>query len=287
MAVFTNQATLSYNNNVRNSNIVTGEIREELSVTKTAVQNSYSADGTVTYAVNIINSGTTDYTGLTVTDNLGEYPVPAGTGTVSPLTYIDGTARYFTNGTLQAAPTVNAGAPLEITGITVPAGGNTTVLYTSRVNGFAPLETTDTITNTATVSGAGLPTDITADAVLPAEAAPNLAITKSVNPVTVVGNGPLTYSFDITNTGNTAAADTDNIAITDTFDPILNITSVNYNGAALEENTDYTYDTATGAFATVPGRLTVPEATYIQDPATGAVSITPGTGTLTITGTIV
>ena len=37
MAVFTNQATLTYNGNVINSNITTGEILEVLSATKTAV----------------------------------------------------------------------------------------------------------------------------------------------------------------------------------------------------------------------------------------------------------
>jgi len=37
MATFFNQATLTYNNNVINSNITSGEIQEVLSITKTAV----------------------------------------------------------------------------------------------------------------------------------------------------------------------------------------------------------------------------------------------------------
>ena len=42
MAIFTNQATLSYNNTVTTSNITTGELLEVLSVTKTALSGTYT-----------------------------------------------------------------------------------------------------------------------------------------------------------------------------------------------------------------------------------------------------
>ena len=71
MAVFTNQATLSYNGVVRSSNITTGEILEALSVTKTALGNSYAPFDKVTYVVSIVNNGTAAYNSLTVTDDLG------------------------------------------------------------------------------------------------------------------------------------------------------------------------------------------------------------------------
>ena len=73
MAIFTNQATLSYSGGTINSNITTGEILEVLSVTKTAVVNQYSQGSDVTYAINIINTGNIAFTGLTLTDNLGSY----------------------------------------------------------------------------------------------------------------------------------------------------------------------------------------------------------------------
>ena len=41
MATFTNQATLSYNGGSTNSNIITGEIIEVLTVSKTAVVVTY------------------------------------------------------------------------------------------------------------------------------------------------------------------------------------------------------------------------------------------------------
>lgn len=86
MAVFTNQATLTYNGNVINSNITTGEILEVLSATKTAVVETYSQDSEITYVIQILNSGTTAFTGLTITDDLGSYAF--GTTTLVPLDYV-------------------------------------------------------------------------------------------------------------------------------------------------------------------------------------------------------
>lgn len=287
MATFTNQATLSYNNNVRNSNIVTGEVLDAISITKTAAQDSYRQGDSVTYVINIVNSGATDFTNLTVTDNLGEYPTPDGSDTAVPLTYNDGTVRYFVNGVPQATPAVEAGPPLQITGIDVPAGGYAAIIYTADTNEFTPLGEASTLVNTAEVSGIGIAAETQAQETLAIETAPNLSIIKSVNPTVIIGNEPLTYTFVVTNTGNEEADATDNLIITDTFNPRLNISEVTVDGTALTPGGEYSYNEATGEFATIGGRVTVPAAQYTQDPATGAVAITPGISTVTVTGTVV
>jgi uncharacterized repeat protein (TIGR01451 family) len=119
MATFYNQATLTYRGGSTNSNIVTGELREVLTANKTATTETYSADNELTYLVNIINTGATALTGLTVTDDLGAYPF--GTGTLTPLTYVDGSALYFVGGVQQADPTVVSTSPLIVSGLNVPA----------------------------------------------------------------------------------------------------------------------------------------------------------------------
>ena len=73
--------------------------------------------------------------------------------------------------------------------------------------------------------------------------------------------------------------------IRDTFNPILNNITVTLNGDAIPA-TSYTYDEATGVFATLAGEITVPGATYVTDTATGAVITTPGVAILTVTGTV-
>jgi hypothetical protein len=79
---------------------------------------------------------------------------------------------------------------------------------------------------------------------------------------------------------------TDNVTLTDTFNPVLDISSVNFNGAAWTQGVEYNYNQATGAFATVTGEITVPAATYVQDPVTGAWTVIPGESVLTVVGTI-
>ena len=283
MASFTNFATLSYNGGTTNSNIVTGEILEALTAVKTAVSANYSAGDRITYALSLVNTGTAAVTDYTVTDNLGGYTV--GANTVYPLAYNAGTVRYYINGVLQTAPTVTAGPPLTVTGLTIPAGGSAVLIYETTATPVAPLATGSSITNTATITGGGLTTPITAQATVETANSADLTISKALSPTTVTENGQITYTFVISNTGNTEATATDNVVVTDTFDPILRNIAVTYNGTAWTEGTNYTYNAATGVFTTLAGQITVPAASFTQN-TDGTFTVTPGTATLVITGTV-
>ena len=284
MAIFSNQATLTYNGSSTNSNIAYGEILDVLVATKTAVEGSYLPGQLVTYVVTLRNTGNAALTGLVVTDDLGGY-VFNGT-TVYPLTYEAGSAALFTNGVPQAAPTVTAGPPLVISDIIVPAGGDVVIVYQATANAFADPAVGGSIDNTVTVTGDGLSAPITATETVTAETRPALPISKSITPAQVVDNDRVTYTFVIQNTGNQAVVATDNAAITDTFDPILTALTVTFNGVTWTQGLQYNYDEATGLFTTVPGQILVPAATYVQDPVTGAYTATPGIATLVVTGTI-
>lgn len=284
MAIFSNQATLTVGGASVDSNIAYGEILDVLSATKTALEGTYTPGGVVTYVVTLRNTGSAALTGLTVTDDLGGYLLNGVT--VYPLTYESGTAAVFTDGVPQPTPAVIAGPPLVITGVTVPAGGDVVIVYQARVNEAADPSVQGTVVNTVTVTGEGLSGPVTATETITAEAAPALSITKTISPAQVVDNDRVTYTFSISNTGNTAVATTDNAVITDTFDPVLTDLVVSFNGAVWTQGAEYTYDAATGQFATVAGNVTVPAATYTQDPATGIYTVTPGVSTLVVIGTI-
>ena len=284
MAIFSNQATLTYNGISTNSNIAYGEILETLAVTKTAIEESYTAGSTITYAVTLRNTGTAPLNGITVSDDLGGYLV--GTETVYPLTYIVGSANLFIDGVPQGAPAVVAGPPLVFSGITLPGNSDAVLVYQATVNGFANPNADGVIDNTVTVSGTGLTSDVTAEATVPATVAPSLSISKTITPSQVVDNDRVTYTFVIQNTGNQAVLATDNATISDLFDPILTALAVTFNGATWSEGVQYSYDETTGAFSTNAAQITVPAATYTQNPTTGEYTITPGISTLTVTGTI-
>lgn len=282
MAIFTNQATLSYNGNSVDSNIAYGEILDVLTATKTAIEGAYTPGDTLTYVVTLRNTGVAALTALTVTDDLGGYAFNGAT--VYPLSYVAGSATLFVDGAPQAVPAVTAGPPLVVSGITVPAGGDAVLVYQAQVTAFA--DPVGTIDNTVTVTGAGLSAPVTATETVPAEQAPQLTISKSISPSQVVDNDRVTYTFVIQNYGNLAVVATDNAAITDQFDPILTNLTVTFMGTPWTQGTQYNYNEATGLFTTVPGQILVPAATYTQDPTTGAYAVTPGTVTLTVTGTI-
>ena len=278
MAIFTNQATLTYTGGSANSNVAVGEILEVLSADKTAVSGTYQVGELVTYVITIRNTGSAAFTNLTLTDDLGG-------GVNVPLTYESGTVLYFVNGVPQAAPAVTPGAPLVFTGISVPAGGSAVIVYQARANAFASPEVEGFITNTVTITGGGLTTPVTATETVTVVVGPAISITKTITPAQVADNGRVTYTFLIQNSGNEAVTAEDDATVTDTFDPVLTDLVVTLNGAPLAVGTGYTYDETTGQFATVPGVITVPAATFTQDP-TGAYTAAPGLATLTVTGTI-
>ena len=283
MASFTNQAHLSYNGRSVASNVVTGQMLSPLTLTKTAVVDTYAPTDTVTYVITIVNCGATAYTDLTLTDDLGAYA--AGGQTVYPLSYTPDSAVWFINGIRQADPTAS-GAPLVISGLSVPAGGNAVILYEAATTDAAPLAEGSEITNAVTLTGSGIGTPLTAQATVTVEAQANLRITKSLSPAVVAENGSLTYTFLIQNEGNLPAGADAAVVVTDTFDPILRDLTVTLNDQPLAVTTGYTYDESTGAFATVAGQITVPAATFSQSTETGDWETVPGEAVLTVTGTV-
>lgn len=277
MATFTNQATLTYNGITVSSNITTGEMLEVLQISKSATQDTYVPGDELTYTVSLVNTGATALENITLTDDLGGYTF--GTvGTVYPLSLTDEEVFVYVNGVLQPTPTVVAGPPMTISGISIPAGGNAVIVYHAVITEFAPLTAESEVTNTVTAGTVSASDTVTAAGVA------NLDITKSMSPTVVSENDTITYTFDITNTGNTAAETT--VVLSDTFNPVLSCITVHLDGVQLTHGTQYTYCEQTGEFNTVAGVITVPAATYSQDAATGVITTTPGKTTLTVTGTI-
>ena len=137
-----------------------------------------------------------------------------------------------------------------------------------------------------TATGGCLTEPITADETVCVESGTDLSIEKALSPERICDDGKITYTFVISNAGNTPATATDNLSVSDTFNPILTDITVTLDGVSLTAGTDYTYDEATGVFTTVPSRITVPAATITQDPVTGVYTTLPGTALLTVTGTV-
>lgn len=281
MPIFENQATLSYNNMSVNSNIVRGEVAESLIVEKAALSPTYSPHDKVTFTISIRNTGTSENT-YAVSDDLGAYDYRGNT--FSPLTYVNDTLQLFVNGELQPIPAVYGTSPLVIPGITVPAGGSAVIIYSAYINGYAPVCTDACITNTVSVTSEG-PCSAEAHVCISPAAEPVLSIEKTLMPCRLSDcTEPVCYTITISNSGPVPAVATDNAVISDRFDPVLNITSVSFNGNEWSEGMHYTYNEITGEFATIPGQITIPAASFTRNPETCEWIVTPGTATLVIHG---
>ncbi len=283
MATFTNQATLIYNGQSTSSNVTTGEVTSGLTLTKTSISREYGRDDRVSYIVTVTNEGSA-ITGATLTDDLGSYTV--GTNTVTPFTYVEGSLLFYRNGALAAGPVAAGGPPLVITGIDIPAGGNVQIIYETATNEFTPHMADASVTNTVRLSGEGVCEELTDTAVVTARDEVALTIAKAICPPLVTECGMVTYTLIIQNGGNTPVLPTDDLIVTDTFNPILNPITVTFDGDEWTEGTQYTYDETTGEFATLPGAVTVPAAVFTQDPVSGAYSVTPGVAVITVTGKV-
>lgn len=285
LATIFNQASLSFGGNVTNSNITEAELLSGLELTKTALSGSYGEGSRVVYLVTLSNMGSVPYTALTLNDDLGSYTLPGG-NTAVPLDYVDGSIRYYLNGVLQPAPAVVGGESLQISGINIPAGANATFIYETEANEFALIAAGSTITNTASINGIVGIGELTDSVTVPVVEEVELSIAKAVCPAVLTDNGQLTYTIILQNSGNIPVIATDGVIVRDTFNPVLSDITVTLNGETLAEGVGYSYNEATGEFATTDGTVTIPAATYIQDPLTGAVTKTPGVSVLTVTGTV-
>ncbi len=284
MAIIENQASLTYRGTVTLSNIVRGEVTSSLAVTKTAVLPTYGAGDVVTYIVSLVNTGDTPITAAAVSDNLGAYAF--GTGTLTPLDYVDGSVQYYVNGVLQAPPTVTDEDGVTFEGIAVPVGGNATLVYAATLNAYAPLGDGAAVTNTVTVTGGGVCETVFATATITADVEADLTITKEMEPLTVTCGDPVTYTLTLRNYGAAPVVATDNAIVSDTLTPPLTALLVTLDGAPLTAGTGYTYNETTGEFTTLPGAITVPAATFTQDPVTGEFTVEPGIAVLTLSGTL-
>ena len=104
-----------------------------------------------------------------------------------------------------------------------------------------------------------------------------------MSPSTIVDGGQITYTFEITNSGNTAA---ENIVLRDAFDPAPPAITVRVNGQILDAAA-YTYVGGVLTLPTAAGdALSLPAAVITQDPATGVVTVTPSSLLITVTGTL-
>ena len=279
--IITNQASVRYRYGATEaaalSNIASAVLAQPLNVSKTSLETTYREGDELTYILTVTNGGTTTLNNVTVTDSLGTFT--EASGTVTPLTFA-GDALLFINGVDSGTitPVVSADS-ITFTLPALAADATALIVYKVQINSYAPLAAGSLITNTAEASADGVTETVTDSQTITAEEYADVNIFKSM---TAEGD-TITYTFDITNRGNSPA---ENIVLSDTFDPAPVSIVVSLDGTVIPAS-EYTY---IGGVLTLPNAtgtpLSLPAATVTTDPVTGEVTVTPSALTITVVGTL-
>lgn len=250
------QATLLYNNTKTNSNTVKTQILSlyDLSATLTPLLENYTPGNCITYISRIENTGSAAVYNLKIIDDLGK-------GT---LNYITESAKAFINGNpVPVKSQINNDNITFIISNVLNPKDNVIIIFdvTSSMSNPASITTTQTI-----LGNGGSLTGSTVEAVFQPKATVTLAdyvslnITKLASSDSIYDGDELSYTFEMTNSGNNCARD---VTFSDTFPSGYKINSITLLPA--NSPTPITYDPATHLIKNVLtiSHLTLPVGTSI------------------------
>lgn len=268
------------------SNIAVTTMQEAVSVSKTALSDSYFQLSEIPFIIEVTNNGFEEIKNLTVQDDLGSYTLNQNIcgSKFTPLTYIGPSLLYIAGKFHSNLTPTTLQNKIEFKIESIPAKSTALIIYKTITNEFSPLALDSEITNTVTVTSESLSNIKEASSTVKVRNSADIKIIKNMSPNPVLAGEKITYSFSLYNYGNTDAT---NVVLTDTLSPSpANIS------AKLDSN-----DLQTMHFSYIDGNLTIPSANsdlnisipaakFIQNNITGLISVKPGITTITVSGQI-
>lgn len=251
-------ATTSSNesDNTDNSATATSTVNATsgLTITKTDSPDPVVAGQTVTYTIDVTNSGPSDATTVVLTDNLPDgIKITSVTGTVGSTAIASSAITIPTTAQDDTAAnnddiSINVGTLIpNVSSTSTPTtGSRATIQVVATVLGT----TRGTLNNSASVVSAESTTPTTATAATTVNPSIDLAITKTDSADPATNGSTLTYTITVTNTGPSAAT---NVRVTDILPSQLTFVSA----SASQGTASHASGTVTGTLGTIASGGTV------------------------------
>ncbi len=229
-----------------------------LVIAKTANVGSTVAGGVVAFTITVTNTGTSAFTGVTLTDSLG-----------SPGSVLDD-ATYNANVTATSG-TVNYAASAVTWSGDVAAGASVTITYSVTVSNPDTGNQVLSSTVTSSTSGTNCPSGGTDTRCTATVTVAGLSIVKSASPSSTTPGSVVRFSILVSNTGKAAYT---GATLTDQLAGVLDDASYNADGAATAGQLSFTSPqlTWTGNLA-VGASVTITYSVTVADPDVGNKSL--------------
>jgi uncharacterized repeat protein (TIGR01451 family) len=233
----------------------------KLTIAKRVDKTSISAPGTLTYTIDVHNTGNVSLTGVSVTDTLAPGARPINVGSPSE--------SISTNNVLDVGETWTYTATFAVSQADVEAGTS--------------------LVNTASVTSTQTPTPVDASATTTISQAPAMQVKKEVDRQAITGPATLTYTITVENTGNVSLS---NVNPVDTLPNGTTVTLANPSGDTngngkldIDEIWTYTTTYAVDQAQINAGTDRINAVTITANPPSGAPVSKTDTATTTISRT--
>ena len=257
------------------SNVINNKPNSPLTINKESISKNYYLGDNASFIITITNHTDNPINDVSIKENLGTYFLNDNSKFFTPLSYQEGSLKYYINGISQSPPKVTVNSQHIIFDIEIiPSSSVITLVYNTTVNSKAPLDNGSMIINTSNLTAETLDKSVESSCTITVRKNADIKIIKQVSENKISKN-VITYDFTICNYGNTEAT---NVTLKDTINPKHSNMKVFVDSQCLKFS-DYNYISGNVCIPSYGSKrvLNVPPATFLQDKNSGIFTINPGT----------
>ncbi len=266
------------------SNSTDNNSKNPITITKESTSSDYFLDDKIDYIICITNQTDFPTSKITIKENLGTYDFENNSKYLTPLTYIN-FFKYYVNGiSTPLAPPETYPNKIIFSIDSLAPMASSMIIYSAKVNSNTPLEPGSTIKNISSVTVEDFSDPIKTFSESTVKLKADVKIIKQLEPPATLTDKTITYTFLLSNYGNTEASD---VVLNDKLVPTISNMQVLVNSKAINFS-DYSYIDNSFRIPSYNSNynLNIPRATFNFDPKLKKMITNPGIIKIEVKGKI-